>query len=336
MKRRPLGASGISVSQVGMGCMGFAGVYGPVDEGAAIAAVHRALDSGIDFFDTADVYGNGASERLLARALAGRRHAAVIATKFGNIDHLADRPVADALEGRWETNGRPEYVRKACDASLARLGIDHIDLYYLHRVDPATPIEDTVGAMAELVRQGKVRAIGLSEAGSATIQRAHAVHPLSALQNEYSLWSRDAEASALALCREIGALFVAYSPLGRGFLTGSVRALAELSSQDWRRHQPRFTDENLARNLTLLEALRAVAERRGCSLAQAALAWTMARHEHVVPIAGAKRSEHVEENARAISIALTEADLEELDRGFDPAAVAGDRYPQVQMHRLNL
>jgi aryl-alcohol dehydrogenase-like predicted oxidoreductase len=307
-----------------------------VDEAEAIRAVHRALDLGINFFDTADVYGNGASARLLSRALAGRRHAAVIASKFGNIDHLGDRPVADASAGRWETNGRPEYVRKACDASLARLGVDHIDLYYLHRVDPDTPIEDTVGAMAELVRQGKVRAIGLSEAAGATVRRAHAVHPISALQTEYSLWSRDAETEALGLCRELGALFVAYSPLGRGFLTGDVKTLAELSTQDWRRHQPRFADENLPRNLALLEALKAVAARRTCSLAQSALAWTLARHEYVVPIPGAKHVRHVEDNAHATSVSLTAQDLNELDRAFDPTQVAGDRYPEVQMRRLNL
>jgi len=316
--------------------MGLAGVYGPVDETAAMRAVHRALDVGINFFDTADVYGNGASERLLARALAGRRHAAVIATKFGNIDHLADQPVAEAFEGRWETNGRPEYVRQACNASLARLGTDHIDLYYLHRVDPAVPIEDTVGAMADLVRVGKVRTIGLSEAGAATVRRAHAVHPIAALQNEYSLWSRDAESGALALSRDIGALFVAYSPLGRGFLTGEIRALVGLSSGDWRRHQPRFAGENLARNLVLLETLDAVARSRACTLAQAALAWTMARHGHVVPIPGAKRPEHLEENARAALLSLTSDELDRLDRAFAPAAVAGDRYPEVQMRRLGL
>jgi aryl-alcohol dehydrogenase-like predicted oxidoreductase len=319
-----------------MGCMGFAGVYGPVDEAEATRAIHRALDLGINFFDTADVYGNGASERVLARALAGRRHTAVIATKFGNIDHFGDRPIAEAFEGRWETNGRPEYVRQACEASLIRLSIDHIDLYYLHRVDPAVPIEDTVGAMAKLVRAGKVRAIGLSEAGAATIRRAHAVHPIAALQNEYSLWSRDAESGALALCRDIGALFVAYSPLGRGFLTGEIRALAGLSSEDWRRHQPRFAGENLGRNLVLLQTLQAVARSRACTLAQVALAWVMARHEHVVPIPGAKRLEHVEENARATAISLASEEMDRLDRAFDTAAIAGDRYPEMQMRRLGL
>jgi aryl-alcohol dehydrogenase-like predicted oxidoreductase len=328
--------TGVAVSQLGMGCMGFAGVYGPVDEAEAIRSVHRALECGIDFFDTADVYGNGSSERILARALAGRRHEAVIATKFGNIDHFADRPVAEAFEGRWETNGRPEYVQQACDASLTRLSTDHIDLYYLHRVDPDTPIEDTVGAMSDLVRQGKVRALGLSEAGLGSIRRAHGVHPISALQNEYSLWSRDSEGGALDLCREIGALFVAYSPLGRGFLTGSLKGLTELSDQDWRRHQPRFAETNFLKNLNLLEALRGVSARRTCTLAQAALAWTMARHEHVVPIVGAKRVEHVEQNAQAVLISLASEDLEELDRAFAPVAVAGNRYPDVQMRRLKL
>jgi aryl-alcohol dehydrogenase-like predicted oxidoreductase len=336
LKTRPLGGTGIAVSQLGMGCMGFAGVYGPVDEGAAIRAVHRALELGITIFDTADVYGNGTSERLLARALAGRRDAAVIATKFGNIDHFGDRPVADAFAGRWETNGRPEYVLRACDASLARLGTDHIDLYYLHRVDPDVPIEETVGAMAQLVRAGKVRAIGLSEAGAATVRRAHAVHPVAALQNEYSLWSRDAERGALDLCREIGALFVAYSPLGRGFLTGAVRALAGLSEQDWRRHQPRFAGDNLAHNLALLDALRSVAQAHDCTLAQVALAWTTARHAHVVPIPGATRPAHLEENVRSTEINLSPEEIDRLDRAFEPTKVAGDRYPEVQMRRLDL
>jgi aryl-alcohol dehydrogenase-like predicted oxidoreductase len=315
--------------------MGFAGVYGPVDGAEAVRAVQRALDLGIDLFDTADVYGNGAAERLLARGLAGRRDAAFIATKFGNIDHFGDRPVAEAFEGRWETNGRPDYVRKACDASLARLGTDRIDLYYLHRVDPATPIEETVGAMADLVRAGKVRAIGLSEAGAATIRRAHAIHPIAALQTEYSLWSRDAESGVLDLCRELGIAFVAYSPLGRGFLTGAVTDVSALSDQDWRRHQPRFADGNLARNLGLLDDLQAVAERHGCASAQAALAWTMARHEHVIPIPGARRVAHVEQNAAAVSIVLDDGDLARLDRAFHPAAIAGERYPDVQMRRLN-
>jgi aryl-alcohol dehydrogenase-like predicted oxidoreductase len=316
--------------------MGFAGVYGPVDEAEAIRAVRRALDLGINFFDTADVYGNGASERLLARALGERRGAAVIATKFGNIDHLGDQPIADAFEGRWETNGRPEYVRRACEASLRRLGTDYIDLYYLHRVDPATPIEETVGAMGELVRAGKVRAIGLSEAGADTIRRAHAVHPVAALQTEYSLWSRDAEDWALALCAEVGIVFVAYSPLGRGFLTGAIQSAKGLAHGDWRLHQPRFAGANLSRNLALLEVLLEVAARHACTPAQVALAWTTARYPHVVPVPGAKSVRHIEENAQAAFLTLLQEDLERLDEQFHREAIAGERYPAVQMRRLNL
>ena len=316
--------------------MGFAGVYGPVDEAEAMRAVQRALEVGINVFDTADVYGNGASERLLARALAGRRSEAFIATKFGNIDHFGHLPVAQAFDGRWETNGTPAYVKRACEASLERLQTDVIDLYYLHRVDPNTPIEDTVGAMSDLVRSGKVRAIGLSEAGPETIRRAHAVHPLAALQTEYSLWSRDAEQWALGLCAELGLRFVAYSPLGRGFLTGEIAGTEKLSEQDWRRHQPRFAAGNMEKNLALLGTLRELAAHRRCTPAQVALAWTMARHPQVAPVPGARRVAHVEQNAAAACIALGPAELARLDEAFDPGAVAGDRYPDVQMRRLNL
>jgi aryl-alcohol dehydrogenase-like predicted oxidoreductase len=326
----------VTPSRIGMGCMGFAGVYGPVDEAEALRAVQRALEVGINVFDTADVYGNGASERLLARGLAGRRSEAFIATKFGNIDHFGHLPMAQAFDGRWETNGTPRYVKRACEASLERLQTDCIDLYYLHRVDPKTPIEETVGAMADLVRAGKVRSIGLSEAGPDTIRRANAVHPLAALQTEYSLWSRDAEQWAIALCAELGMRFVAYSPLGRGFLSGQIDGTGALSEQDWRRHQPRFAAGNVEKNLLMLEALKKVAADRECTPAQCALAWTMARHAHVSPVAGAKRVAHVEQNAAAAAIELTHADLALLDQAFAPAAVAGNRYPDVQMKRLNL
>ena len=336
MRRRALGNGGIEVSAIGMGCMGFAGVYGPVDEGEAVRSVHRALELGMNFFDTADVYGNGSSEKLLARSLKGRRDHAVIATKFGNIDHLGDQPVADAPKGRWETNGRPEYARAACEASLARLRTDVIDLYYLHRVDPDTPIEDTVGAMADLVRAGKVRAIGLSEAGPDTIRRAHAVHPLAALQTEYSLWTRDAEGATLKLCRELGITFVAYSPLGRGFLTGDVTDGSKLSAQDWRHHQPRFAPDNLERNGRLLEALRSMAQARATSPAVLALSWAMARHDHVVPIAGTSRVAHVETNAAAVGLHLGEDELARLEAAFSAKSVIGDRYPEIQMRRLGL
>jgi aryl-alcohol dehydrogenase-like predicted oxidoreductase len=326
----------LTPSRIGIGCMGFAGVYGPVDEAEAMRAVHRALELGVNSFDTADVYGNGASESLLARALAGRRHEAFIATKFGNIDHYGHLPVSEAFEGRWETNGSPLHARRACDASLQRLGTDYIDLYYLHRVDPRTPIEETVGAMADLVRAGKVRAIGLSEAGAETIRRAHGVHPVSALQTEYSLWSRDAEEWAIPLCAELGIRFVAYAPLGRGFLTGEITGTERLSDQDWRRHQPRFAAGNVEKNLSMVEALKNVAARRGCTPAQAALAWTMARYAHISPLPGAKRVAHVEQNAASVAIALGRGDLDALDQAFAPGAVAGTRYPDVQMRRLNL
>jgi aryl-alcohol dehydrogenase-like predicted oxidoreductase len=316
--------------------MGFAGVYGPVDEAEAIRAVHRALEIGVNSFDTADVYGNGASESLLARALSGRRHEAFIATKFGNIDHYGHLPVSEAFEGRWETNGTAAYAKRACDVSLKRLGTDYVDLYYLHRVDPKTPIEETVGAMADLVRAGKVRTIGLSEAGADTIRRAQAVHPLAALQTEYSLWSRDAEQWAIPLCAELGLRFVAYSPLGRGFLTGEIAGADRLSEQDWRRHQTRFAAGNVEKNLAMMEALKRVAAGRRCTPAQIALAWTMARHPHVSPLPGAKRVAHVRQNAAAAAIELSTEEIGLLDRAFDPAAVAGTRYPEVQMRRLNL
>ena len=334
MKSQRLGKSGLEVSAIGMGCMGFAGVYGPVDEEEAVRAVHRALDLGITLFDTADVYGNGVSEKLLARALQGRREQAVIATKFGNIDHMGHLPVADAPVGRWETNGRPEYVRAACEASLRRLQVDSIDLYYLHRVDPDTPIEETVGAMADLVKSGKVRAIGLSEASPETIRRAHAVHPVAALQTEYSLWSRDAEGAVFEVCRELEITFVAYSPLGRGFLTGEYTDTAKLSAQDWRHHQPRFAAGNLERNSQLLAVLGEIARSRATSPAAIALAWAMARHEMVVPIVGSKRVSHVEANAAAVDIKLDGPELVKLEQAFDPASIAGDRYPAVQMERL--
>ena len=336
MTRRPLGTSGIEVSTIGVGCMGFAGVYGPVDEHEAIRSVHRALDLGLNLFDTADAYGNGVSEQLLARALQGRRQEAVIATKFGNIDHFGDRPMVDAIEGRWETNGRPEYVRAACEASLARLRTDVIDLYYLHRVDPNTPIEDTVGAMADLVRAGKVRAIGLSEAGPETIRRACAIHPLAALQSEYSLWTRDPEGVIFDLCIELGVTFIAYSPLGRGFLAGQVIEAAMLSAQDWRRHQPRLAPGNIERNMQLLDKLVDLARERDATPAALALAWTMARQRIVVPVVGSRKVAHIEANVAACDLRLDAETLAQLDQAFKACLASGDRYPEVQMRRLGL
>ena len=326
----------IEAGRIGLGCMGFAGVYGEVDEDEVARAVHRALDLGITMFDTADAYGSGRSEEMLGRILRTRRSEAFIATKFGNIDHEGDRPNAAAYEGRWETCGRPDYVHLACDRSLQRLGVDVIDLYYLHRVDVRVPIEDTVGAMAELVAQGKVRAIGLSEAGPATIRRAHAVDPIAALQSEYSLWTRDCEADVLPLCRELGIAYVAYSPLGRGFLTARVSEAATLSAQDWRRHQPRFSPENYRRNAALLDVVRQVAERHAATPGQVALAWVLSRGRDVFVIPGSKSVRHVEENAGAAGIALSADDMTQLEAAFPPGVAAGDRYPETQMKRLGL
>jgi len=325
MKRRKLGS--LEVSAVGLGCMSMTPIYGQPDPAEAIATIQRAPEIGIDFLDTSDAYAHGANEDLLAKAIAGRRDQFIIATKFGNLRNP---------DGTAAVNGKPEYVLEACDASLRRLGIDTIDLYFIHRVDPTVPIEDTVGAMATLVHQGKVRHLGISEAGPATIRRAHATHPLAALQTEYSLWSRDVEAELLGVCRELGIGFVAYSPLGRGFLTGAVSNADSLAANDVRRNMPRFQGENLQANLDLLGEVAALAETEGCTQAQLALAWVLSRGDTIVPIAGTSRRRWLEQNAAAAEIRLSVATLKRLEEIFKPGVAQGTRYPAGMMSRLGL
>jgi aryl-alcohol dehydrogenase-like predicted oxidoreductase len=327
MNTRTLGTPGVDVSTLGLGCMGMSDFYGPRDDGESIATIHRALDLGVTLLDTADMYGPFTNERLVGRAIRGRRDAVVVATKFGNV--RADDGTFIGI------NGSPEYVRAACDASLQRLAVDHIDLYYQHRVDGDVPIEDTVGAMADLVRAGKVRHLGLSEAAPATIRRAHAVHPITALQTEYSLWTRDAEEEILPTCWELGIGFVAYSPLGRGFLTGRVTSLDDLAPDDWRRMNPRFQGDNLDRNMELVRRVESVAARKKCTLAQLALAWVLAQGTDIVPIFGSKRRKYVEENVEAVDVRLTEEDLADLDAAAPRGAAAGTRYPAGGMKTIN-
>jgi aryl-alcohol dehydrogenase-like predicted oxidoreductase len=321
METRRLGTQGLEVSALGLGCMGMSEFYGTADEGEAIATIHRALELGITFLDTADMYGWGANERLVGKAIADRRDQVVLATKFGNM-----RGPAGEFLG---ISGKPDYVRSACDASLQRLGVETIDLYYQHRVDLETPIEETVGAMAELVQAGKVRYLGLSEAAPATIRRAHAVHPISALQSEYSLWTRDPEAEILPTVRELGIGFVPYSPLGRGFLTGRIRSVDDLDEADFRRRGPRFQEENLRRNLELVAEVEALAAEKGVTPSQLALAWVLSRGDDIVPIPGTKRRTYLEENAAAVEIELTQEEIERLERAFPVGATAGDRYPDM-------
>ena len=324
MQMRRLGRNGPEVSALGLGCMGMSDFYGSHDDAASAALIKSALDRGVNFLDTADMYGPFTNEQLVGRAIRGRRREVFLATKFG----IQRDPADPARRG---FNGRPEYVRSACDASLKRLGVDHIDLYYQHRVDPATPIEDTVGAMGELVRAGKVRYLGLSEAGPATLRRACAVHPITALQTEYSLWTRDPENEILATCDALGIGFVAYSPLGRGFLTGAIRSPDDFEPDDYRRHSPRFQGENFSNNLRLVEQIRTLATGKGCTPAQLALAWILARDPHIVPIPGTRKLARLEENLGALDVRLDAAELARIDALFPPDAASGLRYPEAMM-----
>ncbi|WP_267389203.1 aldo/keto reductase [Sphingomonas sp. GC_Shp_3] len=323
MQTRKLGQQGLEVSALGLGCMGMSDFYGSRDEAEAVATINRALDLGVTFLDTADMYGVGANEALVGRVVRKRRDWIVVATKFGNV-----RGEDGSFKG---INGRPDYVRAACDASLKRTGLDFIDLYYQHRVDPAVPIEETVGAMAELVQAGKVKYLGLSEAAPATIRRAHAVHPITALQTEYSLWSRDVEAEILPVCRELGIGFVPYSPLGRGFLTGQFKTPDDLDQGDSRRNHPRFQGEAFQKNLDLVAAIRAMAADKGCTPAQLALAWVLAQGKDIVPIPGTKRRTYLEDNLKALDVVLSAADFARINAILPPGAAEGARYPQASM-----
>jgi aryl-alcohol dehydrogenase-like predicted oxidoreductase len=325
--RRRLGRGGPEVSAIGLGCMGMSEFYGTADEPESIATIHEAIDRGVDFLDTADMYGIGRNERLVAKAIADRRDRVFLATKFGNV-----RSEDGGFRG---VCGRPDYVRSACDASLKRLGVEIIDLYYQHRVDPDVAIEETVGAMAELVAAGKVRFLGLSEAAPATVRRAHATHPITALQTEYSLWSRDAEAEILPTVRELGIGYVAYSPLGRGFLTGRFRSPADFPDDDYRRFHPRFTGENFDKNIALVREIEAMAAEKGCTAAQLAIAWVLARGEDIVPIPGTKRRQYLDENIGALDVKLTGEELERLDQILPPGAAAGPRYHAQGMATVN-
>ena len=327
MDMRRLGRDGPAVSALGLGCMGMSDFYGSHDDAVSEALIRSALDRGVNFLDTADMYGPFTNEELVGRAIKGRRSQAFIATKFG-IQRDAHDPTKRGI------NGHPEYVHSACDASLKRLGVDHIDLYYQHRVDTTTPIEDTIGAMADLVRAGKVRYLGLSEAGPETLARAFAVHPISALQTEYSLWTRDPEDGVLASCARLGVGFVAYSPLGRGFLTGAIKRVDDFEADDYRRNSPRFQGENFQKNLKLVEQIRTLASAKHCTPAQLALAWVLARDPHIVPIPGTRKLARLEENLGALDVSLDAAELARIDALFPQDAASGLRYPETMMRLI--
>lgn len=328
MEQRKLGDQGLSVSAIGLGCMGMSEFYGPGDDRESTATIRRALDLGINFIDTADMYGPFTNEVLVGKAIRGRRSQVILATKFGFVRKSED------LSYR-TVSGKPEYVKSACDASLKRLGVDHIDLYYQHRVDPDVPIEETVGAMADLVKAGKVRCLGLSEASPETIRRAHTVHPISALQTEYSLWSRDPEDEIFPTLRELGIGFVAYSPLGRGFLTGQIRSYEDLSPTDFRRNAPRFQGENFRKNLDLVERIKEIANENGVTSAQLALAWVLAQGTDIVPIPGTRHKKYLEENVKALDIHLTQADLDAIEAAFPKGATQGARYPESGLRYID-
>jgi aryl-alcohol dehydrogenase-like predicted oxidoreductase len=330
MKTRKLGSTGIEIPAIGLGCMGMSSVYGAADDATSIAVIHRALELGVTLLDTADIYGNGGNEELVGRAIRGKRDQVVLATKFGRVLKGSG---ADGTS--YGIDGGPAYVKRAAEASLRRLGVETIDLYYQHRVDPQTPIEETVGAMAELVKEGKVRFLGLSEAAPETIRRAYAVHPIAALETEYSLWTRDPEDELLELTRQLGITFVAYSPLGRGFLTGALKSPDDLAPDDWRRQSPRFQGENFTKNLELVEELKAMARAKGTTAAQLALAWLLTRGKHVVPIPGSRRIERLEENTAAADIRLTDNELHRLELIAPVGAAVGTRYPEAMMAALN-
>ena len=328
MTTRTLGPDKVPVSAIGLGCMGMSDFYGPRDDAQSIATMHRAVDLGVTFFDTADMYGPHTNERLVGQALKPYRDRVLIATKFGIVRDLVDA-------SKRTINGTPEYVRSSCDGSLQRLGVDHIDLYYQHRVSPETPIEETVGAMADLVKAGKVRYLGLSEASAATLRRAHAVHPIAALQSEYSLWSRDIEGEIIETCRELGVTIVPYSPLGRGFLTGAIRRFEDLAPDDFRRRAPRFQGANFSKNLALVDAVAEMAQIKGCTPAQLALAWVLAQGPDMVPIPGTRSVPRLEENLAAVDVTLDEADLSRLEAIVPPEVVSGQRYPEDGMKFVN-